>query len=134
VAPAGSPSRGKIILSSALVPGLGQMKATGKPAFLMLGGLFYGSAGVAGFMASKSAGLRDDYLAASGTERDNLYSKWESNYNMTKYLAIGAAGIWAANIVWAAVIPVSNPRNKKMGIGFTTSGKDEFLVSAKWTF
>jgi len=134
VAPAGSPSRGKIILSSALVPGLGQMKASGKPAYLVLSGLVYGGAGAAGFMASRLADQRDAYLAATGDDRDNLYDKWQGNFNMTRYLAIGAAGIWAANIVWAAVIPVSNPRNKKMGIGFTTSGKDEFLVSAKLTF
>lgn len=128
------PSRGKIILMSALVPGLGEMKATGKPAFLVFSGLVYGSAGAAAFLASRSGKLKKDYLAASGTERDDLYNKWQSNYNMTKYLTIGAAGLWSANIIWSAVIPIKDTRNKKMDIGLTSFGKNDLLVSAKWTF
>lgn len=127
-------SRGKIILSSALLPGLGQMKAAGKPAYLVLSGIVYGSAGAAGFLASRLADQRDAYLAATGDDREVLYNKWQSNYNMARYLAVGAAGVWAANIVWAAVIPVTSTRNKNLGIGFSSSGRDEFLVSAKLKF
>ncbi len=127
-------SRGKIILMSALVPGLGEMKASGKPAFLAFSGLVYGSAGAAAFLASRSGKMEEDYLAASGTERDELYNKWQSNFNLTKYLTFSAAGLWAANIVWSAIIPVKDTRNKKMDIGMTSFGKNELLISAKWTF
>jgi len=128
-------TRGNILLSSAIIPGLGQKKASGKPVYLAFSGLVYGCLGASSyFNFIKSKKLQKDYLAAYGTERDDLYIKWEKSYDMTKYLIYGAAGIWTINFIWSAVIPVRMDPSKRMDLSLTTSGNNELLVSAKWNF
>jgi hypothetical protein len=128
-------TRGNILLSSGIIPGLGQKKASGKPVYLVFSGLVYGSLGAScyyNFIKSKQ--LKKDYLAASGTQRDDMYIKWENSYNRTKYFIYGAAGAWAVNLIWSAVIPIKENPVKRMDIGLTSSRKNELLVSARWTF
>lgn len=128
-------SRGNIILSSAFVPGLGQKRASGTSGYLVFSGLVYGGLATScyfNFIRSKQ--LKRDYLAASDTERDDMFSKWEKSNDMTKYLIYGAAGVWAINFIWSAVMPVKENPLKRMNLSLTSHQKNELLVSARWTF
>ena len=127
-------TRGNVILSSVFVPGLGQKKASGKPAYFIFSGLVYGSLGTSLYFNFKSASLKKDYLAATGVERDNLYNKWQSSYDMSKYFAYGAAGAWAINFIWSAVIPIKENASKKMDVSISSLRQNEILLSAKWNF
>ena len=127
--------KGNILISSAFIPGLGQKKITGKPAYLAFTGLVYGSLGASGYLNFiKSKKLKEDYLAAIGEERDIMFEKWEKSYNMTKLFAYGAAGVWAVNLIWSAVMPVKQNSPGIPDLSLKTFTKNELLVSAKWTF
>lgn len=127
-------TRGNIILSSLLVPGLGQSKASGKKCFLVFGGLAYGSLGASVYFATKSGKYNEDYHSAAGQERDVAYDNWEDSYNKSRYFAIGAAGLWITNIIWSAVIPINYDAVKKMNISFSSPKMNEFYLTAKWNF
>ena len=125
-------SRGNILLSSALVPGLGQKKASGKGGYLALSGLVYGAGGasLASYLIYKN--VYNDYQAASGTERDELFTKSENLFNLSQYMLYSTAGIWAVNMIWSAAIPVKETSNMKVGL--IRLPENGYLISAKWTF
>src|SRR4030042_3572585 len=129
-------TRGNILLSSTLVPGLGQKKASGKNAYLAFSGLVYGSLGVAcyyNFIRSKQ--LKEDYLAAYGVEeRDDLFNKWEKSYAMTNYFIYGALSAWSINFIWSALMPIKENHLKRMDMSLVSFSKNELLVSVRWTF
>jgi hypothetical protein len=127
-------TRGNFILSSIIIPGLGQKKASGKSLYFVFSGLVYGSLGTSVYSNFKSASLKKDYLAAIGLERDNLYNKWQKSYDMSKYFAYSAAGIWAINFIWSAVIPIKENISKKMNVSISSLGQNQLLLSAKWNF
>jgi hypothetical protein len=127
-------TRGNIILSSVIVPGLGQKKASGKPIYFIFSGLVYGSGATSLYFTFRSASLKKDYLDAEGAERDNLYNKWQKSYDMSKYFAYGAAGTWAINFIWSALIPKKVNASKKMDVSISSLRQNEFLLSAKWKF
>ena len=127
-------TRGKIIFSSALVPGLGQSKASGRKCYFVFSGLVYGSLGASIYYGIKSQNYNEDYHTAIGSERDVLYDKWQDSYNMSRYFAIGSVGIWITNLVWSMVIPINDYSGKKMSLNFIAPKKNEFYVSAKWNF
>jgi hypothetical protein len=127
-------SRGNILLSSALLPGLGQKKATGRSGYLAFSGLVYGTAGASLYFYLKSKSFYEDYKTASGTERDNLFAKSEKSWDMSKYSGIGSAAIWAVNMIWSAVVPIKENANKKMNVSLIKLPENGYLVSAKWTF
>jgi hypothetical protein len=123
-----------VIISSVLVPGLGQKKASGKAGYLVFSGLVYGTAASSFYCSMKSKQYKDDYLAASGTERDDFFNKWEQSYDLARYLAIGAAGIWAVNIAWAASIPIKNDPSRNVKLSFMKGSNKELLISASLQF
>lgn len=127
-----SVSRGNILISSALVPGLGQKKASGKGGALVLSGLVYGAGGasLASYLMYKNT--YNDYQAASGIERDELYTKSENLFNLSQYMLYGTAGIWAVNMIWSAAVPIKQTSNMK--VGFMKTPENGYLISAKWTF
>ena len=129
-------TRGNILLLSAIIPGLGQKKASGKSTYLVFSGLVYGSLGTSCYYNFfKSKQLKKDYLAASDIDqRDDLFLKWGKSYNMTKYFFYGAVGVWGINIIWSTLIPIRENPVKRMDIGLTSFRKNELLVSAKWKF
>jgi hypothetical protein len=126
--------RGKVILSSLFIPGLGQKKASGKSVFLVFSGIVYGAAGASIYLNLKSKDLYSDYESATGAERDNLYNKSVQNFNTSQYFLYGAAGAWAANLIWSAIIPIRENNVKKMNVSLTSFHQNEFLLSAKWNF
>jgi hypothetical protein len=124
--------RGNILLSSALVPGLGQKKASGKGGYLAFSGLVYGAGGasLASYLIYKN--VYNDYKAASGTERDDLFTRSENLFDLSQYMLYSAVGLWAVNMIWSAAIPIKETSNMKVGlIRLPESG---YLISAKWTF
>jgi hypothetical protein len=128
------PGKTNLILSSLIVPGLGQKKASGKTAYLVFSGIVYGAGAASAYCNVRSATLKDQYLAATGTERDQFYAKWEKNYNMSKYLAIGAAGAWVVNIIWTVTMHSPYANTEGIKLSFVNKGNREFLVSARLTF
>lgn len=124
-------SRSNIVFSSALLPGWGQKKATGKPVWLALGGLFLGSAGASVYYALQTPGLEQEYLKASDELRDEKFGKWQDQYKLSRTLAIGAGGLWLGNLILSAVIPVSTVRDMKVGL---SSDDNCLLITAKWNF
>jgi len=128
-------SRGTILLSSAVIPGLGQKKASGKPVYFVFSGLVYGCIGTScyyNFIKSKQ--LKKDYLAATGIERDDLFNKWEKSYDLTKFFIYGAAGAWAINAIWSSIIPINEKPLKGIDLGLTSLNKNDLMVSATWKF
>ena len=129
-------TRGNILLSSTIIPGLGQKKASGKSSYLVFSGLVYASLGTSCyFYFIKSKQLKKDYLATPGFDESNdLFIKWEKSYNKTKYFIYGASGLWAINMIWSAAIPVKENHLKRMNLSLTSFRKNELLISARWTF
>lgn len=128
-------TRRNVILSSVFLPGLGQMKASGKGAHLIMSGIVYGAMGASVYYNFKANKYYDDYLVAIGTERDNLYDKSVSTYNTSQYLLYGGAGAWLGNLIWSAVIPIREPERRRMELSFVkTTHHNGYLLSAKWSF
>lgn len=127
-------SRGNVVISSVFIPGLGQKKASGKSLFLVFTGLVYGVAGSSIYMNIKSKNIYKDYQAATGIERDNLYNNSINTFNTSQYLLYGAAGLWAINFIWSAVIPIKENPLKKMNVSLTSYRQNEIMISAKWNF
>lgn len=127
-------TRGNVLLSSVFVPGLGQKKASGKPAYFIFSGLVYGSLGTSLYFNFRSANLKKDYLDAVGVERDNLFNDWQKSYDMSKYFAYSAAGTWVINFIWSTVIPIKEIASKKMDVSISSLRQNELLLSAKWNF
>jgi len=129
-----SVSRGNILLSSALLPGLGQKKASGKGGYLAMSGLFYGTAGASLAFYLQHRKLYEDYKAATGSERDDLYNRQLDKFNLSQYLLYGSAGIWAVNMIWSAAIPIKDTSGRKLNVGLLSLPENGYMVSAKWIF
>lgn len=129
-----SVSRGKIVLSSAFVPGLGQKKASGKGGYLIFSGLVYGSAGASLYYFLKSDQYYEKYDLASGTERDNLYEKAVNTFNTSQYMLYTAAGLWAINMIWSAAIPIKDLSKNKIDVTLLPMRDKGYMFSARWTF
>ena len=128
-------SRGNVVISSFFIPGLGQMKASGKGAHLIFSGLVYGALGSSLYLNMKSNKYYDDYLVAGGTERDELYDKSVNIFNISQYLLYGGAGAWLGNMIWSAVIPIKETEKRRMELSFeSTPQQYGYLLSAKWSF
>jgi hypothetical protein len=127
-------SRRNVIMSSVFIPGLGQMKASGRPIHLIFSGVVYGSVGASVYSMLKSRDYKNRYNDASGTIRDDMFAKWQKNYNNSKALIFVATGAWVANIVWSAIIPIKPIPDKNLKVSLTTTGFENLSVSAKWTF
>lgn len=127
-------TRGKVIFSSAFIPGLGQLKASGKPVHLLFSGLVYGSLGTAIYLTYRSGDLKVKYNEATGTLRDDMYDKWQDNYKLSKTLFIVAGGAWITNILWSAIIPIKDRPLKNLKVSLDTQSGNRFIVSAKWKF
>lgn len=127
-------SRGNIILSSVIVPGLGQKKASGKGAHLITSGLVYGSVGASVYFILKSKKYYNDYQEASGTLRDELFDKSTKTFDSSQYFLYGAIGAWAINFIWSAVIPIRENDSKKINMSLISGPQNSHLVSARWTF
>jgi hypothetical protein len=97
-------NKGKLILMSAVFPGWGQTKMTGKPWWI--GGLaVYGTLAGGIIYHKKYLDTYDLYLNAGAQTRQDLAQQYEKEYNISKALIIASASLWVANIIWVAVAP-----------------------------
>jgi len=128
-------TRGNVIISSFFIPGLGQMKASGKGAYLIFSGVVYGAMGTSLYFNMKSNKYYDDYLVATGTERDELYDKSVSTFNISRSLLYFEAGAYLVNLVWSGVIPIKENTRRRMELSFISAPQQNgYLLSAKWSF
>ena len=136
IKPHGTPmfTRGKVMISSFFVPGLGQKMASGKGCYFLFSGLVYGAAGASAYFFVKHGEYYTDYKNTSGAEADDYFSKAEESFNMGRYLLFGAAGAWVTNFIWSAVIPIKSKSAAIPGMGIITTPNRNLMLSAKWTF
>jgi hypothetical protein len=127
-------SRGNVILSSVFIPGLGQMKASGKLVHLVFSGLVYGSLGGALYFTLKANDFKKKYNDASGDVRDDMFNRWQNSYDLSKDLIYCAAGAWVGNLIWSVVIPIRTSPVKNLKVSILPSSHNNLLVSAKWIF
>lgn len=125
-------TRSKVIMSSIFVPGLGQSKAAKKPAYLVLSGIVYGSVGASLYFNSQATKYKDKYIAADALSADEMFDKWQNSFNMSRVFLYGAAGAWAGNIIWSAIIPIKSSAKPKLGL--SPFGSNNMTLSAVWTF
>lgn len=99
-------SKGSAMALSVFVPGLGQTKISkGKPWWLT-GVAAYGA--VAGGFITKSSSLKtyNSYkIEEDVLKRKDLYNQAQNQKNISTVLIVSGAAIWAANIIWVALIP-----------------------------
>lgn len=94
-------SMGSAILMSAVVPGLGLTKMEPTKPYWLMGLATYGCLGASVYYNRLAVDSYDSYLASNEeVERASLCSDWEYQNNVSKGLAIGAAIIWAADMIW----------------------------------
>jgi hypothetical protein len=127
-------TRGDIVKTSALVPGLGQKRATGKSYPLVMSGLVYGGIGVSVYYTIKANDYKEKYNSASSSTSEEMFDKWQQNYNASRYCIIGTAAAYAGNLIWVALVPISNPPRKNLKVEFSAPVQDRFYISARWTF
>lgn len=99
-------NKGSAMLMSAALPGLGQTRISkGKP-WWVTGVVAYGAI-VGGIIAHSNS--VDTYESYKGSDvpatREDLYNKAQKQMNTSQMLIISGAVIWAANIIWVALIP-----------------------------
>jgi hypothetical protein len=99
-------NRGKVILQSTIIPGLGQSKVkNGKPWWLMSIPA-YGALAGGLILHQKYVKTYDAYKAATeSVERQDLYDKSQSQKNLSSALLISSAVIWGGNLIWVSAIP-----------------------------
>lgn len=127
-------TRGNIVLSSLLVPGLGQKKAKGNSKYLFLGALGYGSLCTSVYFSLRSRDNKVKYNNASGSSGDQIFEEWQKSYDLSKYFAYGAAGVWAVNMIWSAIVPIQISPDKNLKVRLDTFSGNSLVLSAKWTF
>lgn len=126
-------SRGNIIASSFFVPGLGQSKVNSKKSPLILSVLGYGCLAASTYYIIDSNKKYDQYLDSEfKEERDRLFGDSEKSYKRARYFVYGAAGVWAVNLIWSAVIP--SGRSDNFSAGMSANDIHGMQLYAKWTF
>ena len=111
-------SRGKAVLLSAVVPGLGITKLNkGGPYWIMAIATYGAAAGSAAFYF-----LADDnyskYLAATDMdERNSFYDKAESQNMISDILMYSASAVWLGNMIWTLAHPNKTKQAKGLSFG-----------------
>ncbi len=126
-------SRANIMASSVIFPGLGQKKASRKGAPLLLGVIGYGSLAASGYFFYDYNKKYDQYLEAMTViESKRLFDESDKSYKTARNLIYGAAGIWAINLIWSAVIPSSPTGNFTSAV--STNDMYGIQMCARWKF
>jgi len=111
-------SRGKAVLLSAIVPGLGITKLNkGGPYWIMAVATYGAVAGsvVFYFLAEDNF---NKYLASMDIdERNTLHSKVESQNTISDVLMYSAGAVWIGNMIWTLVQPNKTKQAKGLSFG-----------------
>lgn len=95
-----------MVLSSVILPGLGQSKVKKRRTALIMGIAGYGCVLGSFSMNRQAIATYDDYkLSLDPDERNSLYEKSVNLDKGSEVMANVAAAIWLANIVWVMLMP-----------------------------
>jgi hypothetical protein len=99
---------------SALYPGWGLSKCTGKKIYLINGILGYGCIATAIIFNQVGISTYDNYLTTGDmTQVDGLYEKAVLQDNISEASAYTAIGVWAASLVWTYVVVARTNNGRK---------------------
>lgn len=97
-------SVGGAIALSAILPGLGNRVVKGSGAQWLLGVAGYGCVAGSIILNRSAYNAYEDYKKADDPgERDDYFSKAESNDKISRVLIYGAAAIWVSDLVWTGL-------------------------------
>jgi hypothetical protein len=135
-------SKGKMVLTSVVLPGWGQTKIkNGKP-FWLIGAAGYGCIAGSVLLNRIASSAYDDYKSSMDLDESNsLFDKATKRNNFSKVLGYSAIGIWAADLIWVMVTPGKSRQspvthqNRKLKItpGFDV-GSNIGIVSLTYSF
>ena len=129
-------NKASMMLMSTVFPGLGQAKVRSRPCWLT-GVVAYGAL-AGGIIANRS--FTDTYnsyrIEEDPAKRSELLSLAQKQGNISDALLISGAGLWAANIVWMALIPNKYKPLKYAPLSFTQGGHDNkiAMLTLKFNF
>jgi hypothetical protein len=107
-------SVGSAMALSAVLPGLGNRMVKGSGAQWLLGVAGYGCIAGSLILNNSAYNAYEDYkLADNAEERDDYFSKAESNDRISKILIGGAVAIWVADLVWTGLQAGKARKNSK---------------------
>ncbi|MEI7725762.1 MAG: DUF5683 domain-containing protein [Bacteroidota bacterium] len=111
-------SRGKAVLLSAVVPGLGLTKLNNGGPYWIMAIAVYGAAAGSYLFYSMAEQNYTKYLdARTEDERNSLHSTVQSQKNMSNVLMYTAGAVWLGNMIWTLANPNKTKPGKK-GISF----------------
>ncbi|MFN8211153.1 MAG: hypothetical protein U0T33_09335 [Bacteroidales bacterium] len=125
-------TRGRVLLSSAFVPGLGMKKASGKSSYFIFSGIVYGGAATAVYFSLESKKYKNRYESSSGTNED--FEKSDRFYKIATYTAVGTAGAWLVNMIWSAVIPIKDKGQKKASFYIAPDNNNKWAFGTRINF
>jgi hypothetical protein len=100
-------NKGKMVLLSIAIPGLGQTRMSGGKPFWLMGVASYGAlaGGLVTYSSYKSN--YDNYLAeeTDPQKRSDYLSQAEKNATLSSAMFTTAAAIWVSNLFWVALTP-----------------------------
>nr|NQU88937.1 hypothetical protein [Bacteroidota bacterium] len=115
-------SVGGALLRSLVLPGWGNMYAKGGGAYWLMGVVGYGAVAGAVMMNNKAYNTYEDYKNSDvPSERDQLYNDADQYYKNQKVLMLGAAAIWAVDLIWTGIQAGNvnaRARNSKVSMGY----------------
>jgi hypothetical protein len=105
-------SRGKAVLLSAVVPGLGLTKLNNGGPYWVMAIAFYGAAAGSYIYNSLAEQNYTKYLdSRTEDERNSLHSTVQSQQQMSNVLMYTAGAVWLGNMIWT----LANPNKTKFG-------------------
>lgn len=111
-------SKGKMVLTSAVLPGWGQAKANNGKPFWLIGTAGYGCIAGSVIMNRSASSAYDDYKSSMDLDESNtLFDKATRRNSLSKVLGYSAIGIWAADLIWVMVTPVKKKESANMNEG-----------------
>lgn len=124
------------VIYSLIFPGAGQSYLMRKPLPLLLGVASYGALAGSVIMNRKAVENYDNYLTDTDPDkRASLKSQWETQSQLSRSLAYGAAGLWAINMIWVLIMPDEVHRNKNVSLhGYSNPSEGDSGLSLAISF
>ena len=114
-------SRGKAVLLSAFVPGLGLTKLNNGGPYWIMAIAFYGAAAGSYLYYSMAEQNYTKYLdARTESDRNSFHSTVESQKTISEVLMYTAGAVWLGNMIWTLASPnKTKPGDKVVSFGGT---------------
>jgi len=129
--------RGTAVVLSAIVPGLGISKMNNGGPYWVMAIAVYGCAAGSYLYYQSAESNYDKYLAMMDeSQRNSLYSKVQTQNNISDVLMYSAGAIWLGNMIWTIACPNKTKPNAK-GVSLRGSYNPELnvpMVGLTYTF